>query len=141
MIEYNTHKQIKMEKQRLLTWDQNYADEFDVFGFELVDDIAVQTVIKVLESIEDGDPVADEYYFGTNEAIDLCSGEVLDVLKDAGEPSEEEVASITKYLGDKNGQTFFDQICIRILDFNKGCDDEERILTDEERKLLEKYAW
>lgn len=130
-----------MEKQRLLIWDQNWADEFDIFGFEFVDDIAVQTVINVLERIDDEDPVADEYYFGTNEAIDLCSEEVLDVLKDAGEPSEKERAVINKYLGKGNGQTFFDQICTRILDFNEGCDDEDRILSDEERRLLEKYAW
>lgn len=127
-----------MEKQRLLIWDQNWADEFDVFGFELVDDIAVQTVIKVLERIEDEDPVADEYYFGTNEAIDLCSGEVLDVLKNAGEPSDEECAIITKYLRSENGQTFFDRICTRILDFNA---EEDRILTPEEEELLEKYTW
>ncbi len=126
-----------MKKQRLLIWDQNYADEFDVFGFELVDDIAVQTVIKVLESIEDGDPVADEYYFGTNEAIEFCSGEVLDVLKNAGEPSEEECAVINKYLGNESGLTFFNRICYKILDFNA---EEDRILTPEEERLLEDYA-
>lgn len=130
-----------MDKKRLLIWDQCWADEFDIFGFEFVDDIAVKTVIEILERVEDDDPVADEYYFGTNEAMDLCSGEVLGVLKNAAEPSEEEVAIIVKYLGDGNGQTFFDRICTRILDFNEGCDDEDRILTDKERKLLEKYAW
>lgn len=126
-----------MEKQRLLIWDQNYADEFDVFGFELVDDIAVQTVIKVLGSIEDGDPVAGEYYFGTNESVDLDSETVLDTLKNAGEPSEEECAVINEYLGIKNGQTFFDLVCCRILDFNA---EEDRILTPEEVRLLENYA-
>ena len=127
-----------MKKQRLLIWDQCWADEFDIFGFELVDDIAVQTVIKVLESIEDGDPVAGEYYFGTNEAIDLDYETVLDILKNAGEPSGEECAVINKYLGKGNGQTFFDHICSRILEFNA---EEDRILTPEEESLLENYAW
>lgn len=130
-----------MDKKRLLIWDQCWADEFDIFGFELVDDIAVKAVIEILERVEDDDPVADEYYFGTNEAIDLCSEEVLGVLKDAAEPSEEEVAIITKYLGDGNGQTFFVLICTRILGFNEECSDEDKILTDEEKKLLEEYAW
>ena len=127
-----------MKKQRLLIWDQCWADEFDIFGFELVDDIAVQTVIKVLENIEDGDPVAGEYYFGTNEAIDLDYETVLDILKNAGEPSEEECTVINKYLGKGNGQTFFDHICSRILEFNA---EEDRILTPEEENLLENYAW
>lgn len=130
-----------MDKKRLLIWDQCWADEFDIFGFELIDDIAVKTVIEVLERLEDDDPVSDEYYFGTNEAIDLDSESVLDTLKNASEPSESEFATISKYLGEEAGQTFFDIICTKILDFNEGCDDEDRILTDEERKLLEKYAW
>lgn len=129
-----------MNKRRLLIWDQCCADEFDIFGFELVDDIAVKTVIEILERVED-DPVADEYYFGTNEAVDLGSEEVLDTLKNDGGPSEEEIATITKYLGNRKGQTFFDQICARILNFNMRCDDEDRILTDKEIKLLEEYAW
>lgn len=130
-----------MDKKCLLIWYKCWADEFDVFGFEFVDGIAVKTVIEILERVEDDDPVADEYYFGTNEALDLCSEEVLGVLKDAAEPSEEEIATITKYLGVGNGQTFFGQICTKILDFDKECSDEDRILTDEEKKLLEEYAW
>lgn len=127
--------------KRLLIWDENWADEFDVYGFEFVDGVAVDTVIKVLERVEDGDPVSDEYYFGTNEAVDLDSDTVLDTLKNASEPSEEELAVIIKYLGNGGGEGFFGRICSRILDYDPEDDEEEPILTDEEREIIEKYAW
>ena len=127
--------------KKLLIWDQNYADEFDIFGFELVDSEVVDLAIRVIENAEDEDPIAGECDFGTNESIDLDSDSVLDALKNAKELTEEELEVITRCLGKGQGHTFFDRVCSRLLDYDSEFEEEDRPLTDSEAELLNKYSW
>ena len=127
-------------KKRLLIWDENYSDEFDVYGFELVDSKVVDLAIRIIESIDD-DPIAGEYYFGTNESIDLDSDSVLDTLKNAKELTEEELEVITRCLEEEQGHTFFDRVCSCLLDYDSEFEGEDRPLTDSEAELLSKYSW
>lgn len=80
----------------------NYADEFDIEGFKIIQGDSESDVMDgILENIE----FPDEFYFGTNEAVDY---ETEDDVRDAlsiTEIPDEDLKVIQKYFGDSFGLT------------------------------------
>lgn len=68
----------------LIFWDECYADEFNIFGIEVINDECRNELIRRLEkAIEEDLDDYREYYFGTNEWIDYKYSDILDKLKHA----------------------------------------------------------
>lgn len=76
-----------MEKLYLVKYDGNYADEFDVY-FHLV--MSEQELEEAKGLIQKVGWREEEFYFGTNEYIDVSSRELLEALNHAVEITPEQ---------------------------------------------------
>lgn len=67
-------------KHYLVTYGGNYADEFDVYFHIVMDE---NELAKAKEKVEDWKYEWEEYYFGTNESIEVSREEIMECLNDA----------------------------------------------------------
>lgn len=67
-------------KHYLVTYGGNYADEFDVYFHIVMDE---NELAKAKEKVEDWEYEWEEYYFGTNESIEVSREEIMECLNDA----------------------------------------------------------
>ena len=67
-------------KHYLVTYGGNYADEFDVYFHIVMDE---NELAKAKEKVEDWEFEWEEYYFGTNEYIEVSREELIDFLDNA----------------------------------------------------------
>lgn len=70
-----------MERTYLVKFEADYADEFDVYGFRVMNESQFQEFTANLEKIK----FPQEVYFGTNEAVEF---ESLDEYKRAFKSKE-----------------------------------------------------
>lgn len=86
-------------KYILAVWNCNWADEFDTEGFLVITD---ENWNKFVEALTDKD-CKQEFYFGTNEALEF--EDKNDYLRhfEVKEISAEEAETITKHLGKQYG--------------------------------------
>ena len=93
----------------LIKFDGNCSDEFDVKGFQLVDDMEAEKIIKAIEALE----YPQEFYFGSNDILVFDSaGELLHSLKFEQISSEEAKIIEKNFLeyNDEFGWTPIEQI-------------------------------
>lgn len=64
-------------KYYLIKYDGNYADEFDVYFHSVVDE---NTLLDIRRGIEDWEYEWNEYYFGTNESLEISRDDALEAL-------------------------------------------------------------
>lgn len=104
-------------KKKIIVWDENWTDEFDIFGFSIVNEILL---IKIIEDIKLYPEYYEdvEFYFGTNEAINFIADDLIYLLNQAQYISEEKEIIIKnlffghQYIDDLNniyevGNAFF----------------------------------
>lgn len=95
----------------LVVWNENWADEFDILGIEVIADKYRDCLIeKLKKAVNNNINREKEYYFGTNEFIMFDYSYVLEVLKEAKKLTETEnkVLFDLELVGE--GQTFLDII-------------------------------
>lgn len=101
----------------VVIWNGDWADEFYIFGYEIVPKDWLNKVIEVIENMsEEERSESDEYYFGTNEYMDFTYNDILEVLKEAIPINDSEYETITKILGYNQGQTFLDNIVYKLVE-------------------------
>lgn len=93
---------------KLIIWEIDWADEFDTFGFDIVESekfFELESILKKFVKLGD-DP--EEYYFGTNEFHRLKPSEVLEILNKAKDVDEESLKVLDKFFKRDSGMCFFD---------------------------------
>lgn len=74
-------------KYYLVKYNGNYADEFDVYFHQVMSE---KELAKVKRVIADANWEYEEFYFGTNESIDVNSYELIKELNNAIEITQEQ---------------------------------------------------
>jgi len=96
----------------LLTFDEDWADEFSMFGFEVVDLEFLKEVTKLAQKIPER---SREYCFGSNEWYEFTALEVLTKLERTTVSCAEENL-LRKLFNGSRGYTPFDQLVGTLLD-------------------------
>ena len=100
---------------RIVIWDGDWADEFNMFGFEMITEKEYKQLVDALiAAINDGNDSSQEYYFGTNEFMMYTYSEILDNLNDSRKLSLDEYEVILNIFGAHAGQTFLSSIQERL---------------------------
>lgn len=79
----------------LLKFEADYADEFDVYGIELVSEKQWEWTLKMLDTVD----WPHEKYFGTNEALEFESKEDFLRCFKVITVNDDEASVITKLFG------------------------------------------
>ena len=74
-------------KHYLVCYDGNYADEFDVYFHDVMDEEDLAEAKRLIGKTE---WTGREFYFGTNEGIDVSTEELLECLNNAREITDEQ---------------------------------------------------
>ena len=112
---------------KLIIWDQNWADEFDIFGFEIISKNDFEPIIKTLDYIKENDSNLynreEEFYYGTNEYVTLSYEDFHKVILNSKSLSNEEDQILNNIFGDLTygkgmtfGGRFMDQLYSYCLD-------------------------
>jgi hypothetical protein len=95
----------------LVVWNEDWADEFNIFGIEVITDGYRDRLIeKLKKAVNNNINREKEYYFGTNEFIMFDYSYVLEVLKEAKKLTETESKVLFDLELVGEGQTFLDII-------------------------------
>lgn len=93
--------------KKLIIWNECWADEFNVFGFEIVDN---EEIKKVVEWLRTG-PILYEFGFGSNQDLEFTTFELIHILENSKEIDEKEEDILKKlFKYNSNGTCFFDNI-------------------------------
>lgn len=97
---------MEKEKQVLLTWDGNWADEMDISGFAIVSES------RWLKHKSDLENKTNRFYFyvGTNEEIEYSNGKELLREIEVKYVTEDEAKVVNKLFGGEFGFTHFLEI-------------------------------
>ena len=99
------------EKVWLFKYSDNYADEFDVNGFVLVSSAALVANFRNMVDMYFDELRSPEFYFGTNEYLEVVDTDEYMRLVTIAEITENEAETLYNLLGgNMYGVTFFDQI-------------------------------
>lgn len=74
-------------KYYLVTYNGNYADEFDVYFHTVMDE---NELAQAKGKVENWKSEWEEHYFGTNEYIEVSREEIMECLNGARELTEDE---------------------------------------------------
>lgn len=95
----------------LVVWDEDWADEFNIFGIEVITDGYRDCLIeKLKKAINNNIDREGDYYFGTNEFITLDYSCILEMLKEARKLTEVESKVLFDLELVGGGQTFLDNV-------------------------------
>lgn len=113
------------KKYKLIIWDEDWADEFDIFGFDIIELSNFNNLLNIIEET-DKDSLAEalngEYYFGTNESMEYEYDDIINTLSSAQTISKSEYdvlcklfsISIDTNMVDYRGQSFLETIIERL---------------------------
>lgn len=100
---------------KIVIWDSDWADEFNIFGFEIITQKDYKRLVDALTAaIADGEDLNEEYYFGTNEFMEYSYSEILDILSSSRELDLNEYEVILNIFGTNAGQTFLSSVEMRL---------------------------
>lgn len=106
-----------MEDKILVFTEANYADEFDIYGFEIIDRKRWETFLEKAEEFLSGEESSSmELYFGTNESILFEDMRDVEDFFSIKEITEEEYAVIKKLFGEDYGHSLFTNFEENIVD-------------------------
>jgi hypothetical protein len=77
---------------KLIIWNDDWADEFDIYGISLLTDDLYDKMLKGLSSLEakeEYENLFDEVYFGTNEFMEYSLEDMMFYVKGAKDISQE----------------------------------------------------
>lgn len=95
----------------LVVWNENWADEFDILGIEVIADKYRDCLIeKLKKAINNNIDSEKDYYFGTNEFITFDYSYILEVLEQAKKLTEIESKVLFDLELVGGGQTFLDNV-------------------------------
>lgn len=116
-------------KSYLVVWNDDWADEFNIFGYEILSEARIQRFIKAIESMSEEElNEEEEFYFGTNEYIYYTYKDMLEKLQEATLLTDSEYNTIIKLFGGRSkGQYFFDVVYDELVDrgYLEWLEDEE----------------
>lgn len=102
----------------LIKWKEDWADEFDIFGIEVIGNGYRDDLIERLKkAIASGSDIQEEYYFGTNEWMDFSFSYVLGKLESAKKLSETESLVLSKLGLENQGQIFLDAVDEKLIEY------------------------
>ena len=78
-------------KKYLVQYNGNYADEFNVYFHSIMTEEQLEEAKGLIQKIGWNE---EEFYFGTNEYIDVSSSELLRNLNEAKEITDEQLKTI-----------------------------------------------
>ena len=87
----------------LIKWEDNWADEMDIVGFQIMEDKEWKAMKAALEDVENEFTVC----IGTNEEIDYKNGQALLDTLTVKKLSTEEYKTIKRLFGEEFGFTQF----------------------------------
>lgn len=101
--------------KKLIIWDLNWADEMDVWGYEIVSPEEVSHLQSLIQKVKksgvyDDGKIEWSFCIGTNEEVEISAREALRTLENAKSISTEEAKIISSCLGRENGFVFFDDL-------------------------------
>lgn len=136
-----------MDDLFLVDCDFNWADEFDLAGFEI---LSRGELLSMKEDMEKLDRTSDydyeyEIYFGTNESLDFSPSDVIDIIDKVLKQtpiSEDDAKVIDRVMGSCRAVISLSEIVERIweeakdngFDEDEDEDDEESSEDDEEEE-------
>lgn len=82
-----------MNKYYLVVYNDNYADEFDVYFHTVMSEEQLKEAKNLISKT---DWVDEEFYFGTNESILVSTEELMEYLEHPKEITEEEYNVLSK---------------------------------------------
>lgn len=90
-----------MNKMFIINKILDYADEFDYTIRSYITEKERQIILEFSEDLEllyeAYNKFDNEYYFGTNECFEFDFDEIIDIISDAQEISQEEIKILNKY--------------------------------------------
>lgn len=102
----------------LIKWEEDWADEFYIFGIEVITSNYRNNLIERLKkAIDFGSDVWEEYYFGTNEWMDFSFSCILKKLESAKELSEMESLVLAELGLENQGQIFLDMVNEKLIEY------------------------
>lgn len=102
---------------RLIIWDDNWSDEFDIFGFEIITEKRYREITDALTAaIADDKNLEREYCFGSNECMYYSYSQIRVILFNSKIIELNEYEVITDIFGNCAGQTFLDSIEENLID-------------------------
>lgn len=98
-------------KTYLIVWNQDWADEFDLFGFDIVTETWYKTILNAIDNyLKDHEDEEFEFYFGTNEFWPATLSDVKEILKDAKEINDKQLEVLNDLFGVSAGQCFLENV-------------------------------
>lgn len=88
-----------MSKLLLVTFDDNYADEFNIYGFKVMYERDFLKMMDRTRDIIEGNS-STEYYFGTNEYVQYSSFEEYENALTIKEITQDEADTLLKLFGE-----------------------------------------
>lgn len=105
-----------MKKYYLLIWDEDWADEFNTFGFDVIEEELYNDIITIFDNANDPeffnenyqigelsdilyDALHGEYCFGTNEEHYFELEDIEQIFRDAISINENEFNVLNKFFG------------------------------------------
>lgn len=103
---------------RLIVWNDDWADEFDIFGYDIIEEEEVSKILEDLKILIEKYPnCTKEYYFGTNECMLYTYEDIYNIVNKSILITQEEVDFLHKAFGyGSKGQCFMYNILDEILD-------------------------
>lgn len=104
-------EKIMNNKTYLIVWDQDWADEFDLFGFDIVTETWYKAILNAIDNyLKDHEDEEFEFYFGTNEFWPATLSDVKEILKDAKEINYKQLEALNSLFGVSAGQCFLEDV-------------------------------
>lgn len=104
-------EKIMNNKTYLIVWDQDWADEFDLFGFDIVTETWYKAILNAIDNyLKDHENEEFEFYFGTNEFWPATLSDVKEILKDAKEINDKQLEALNSLFGVSAGQCFLEDV-------------------------------
>lgn len=98
-------------KTYLIVWNQNWADEFDLFGFDIIDEVEYKAVLNAINNyLKNKEDEEFEFYFGTNEFWPATLSDVKRKLEGAIEINDKQFETLSGLFGVSTGQCFLEDV-------------------------------
>ena len=98
-------------KTYLIVWDQNWVDEFDLLGFDIVTETWYTAILNAIDNyLKDHEDKEFEFYFGSNECWPATLSDVKEILKDAKEINGKQLEVLNSLFGVSAGQCFLEDV-------------------------------
>ena len=104
-------EKIMNNKTYLIVWDQDWADEFNLFGFDIVTGTWYKAILNAIDNyLKDHKNKEFEFWFGSNEYWPATLSDVKKILKKAKEINDKQYDALCSIFGTSAGQCFLEKV-------------------------------